>query len=64
MPNCDELPRELHLDSNARISLTDHNGIVSKYREANPLGFLKKEPLPECPTVFKELGLSPDEMIL
>ncbi|KAG9444027.1 hypothetical protein H6P81_015367 [Aristolochia fimbriata] len=41
----------------ARILLTKNNGIISDVRHANPLGFFKKEALPECPIVLKELGL-------
>lgn len=63
MSNCTEIPKELHGDNNARVSLTDHNGIVSKTRKANPLGFMTKKPLPECSTVLEELGISKNETI-
>ncbi|XP_068636986.1 pollen allergen Che a 1-like [Aristolochia californica] len=43
--------------SSARVLLTKNNGIVSDFRNANPLGFLKKEALPECTVVLKELGI-------
>ncbi|KAJ4980237.1 hypothetical protein NE237_031074 [Protea cynaroides] len=43
----------------ARVVLTHNNGIVSKTRLANSLGFLKKEPLAVCPEILKELGLLP-----
>lgn len=63
MSNCTEIPKELHGDNNARVSLTDHNGIVSKTRKASPLGFMTKKPLPECSTVLEELGISKNETI-
>ncbi|KAJ0018110.1 hypothetical protein Pint_10400 [Pistacia integerrima] len=63
MPDCSEEPKELHADTHARVSLTDNNGIVSKTRKANPLGFLKEKPLPECPKVLQDLGMSTDDII-
>ncbi|KAG9453593.1 hypothetical protein H6P81_006497 [Aristolochia fimbriata] len=53
-PNCNELDGERR---RARILLTKNNGIVSDIRHANPLGFFKKEALPQCTVVLKELGL-------
>ncbi|XP_068667760.1 anther-specific protein LAT52-like [Aristolochia californica] len=44
--------------SRARVLLTKNNGIVSNIRHANPLGFFKKEALPECPIVLRELGMA------
>ncbi|KAG9454324.1 hypothetical protein H6P81_007228 [Aristolochia fimbriata] len=52
--DCNQLDNER---SRARILLTKNNGIVSDIRHANPLGFLKKEALPQCSIVLKELGL-------
>lgn len=40
----------------ARIALTGNNGLLSSDRYANPLGFMKTHPLPECTEVLKELG--------
>ncbi|KAA8526765.1 hypothetical protein F0562_009006 [Nyssa sinensis] len=41
----------------ARVSLAKNSGIPSQNRYANFVGFLKKEPLPECVDVLKELTL-------
>ncbi|KAL6201357.1 hypothetical protein ACLB2K_025071 [Fragaria x ananassa] len=58
--DCNQISHELHQQIGARISLTQHNGIAGPVRIPNPLGFMKKEPAPECPQVLKELGLTPD----
>ncbi|KAL6197253.1 hypothetical protein ACLB2K_032862 [Fragaria x ananassa] len=58
--DCNQISHELHQQISARISLTQHNGIAGPVRIPNPLGFMKKEPAPECPQVLKELGLTPD----
>ncbi|KAJ1426125.1 Allergen Ole e 1, conserved site [Sesbania bispinosa] len=58
--DCGEIDQESHLTQAARISITRNNGIVSPIRSANPLGFLKKERLPVCTQVFKELDLNDD----
>ncbi|KAM5586230.1 olee1-like protein [Rosa sericea] len=46
----------------ARILITKKNGIESKTRYANPLGFMKKETSDECKEVLKELFPDEDEM--
>ncbi|KAF8364754.1 hypothetical protein HHK36_023536 [Tetracentron sinense] len=43
----------------ARVLVTANNGISSAARFANSLGFMKKEALPQCPQVLKELGIVP-----
>ena len=59
--DCSEISREYaDLEQATRISLTTKNGIVSPVRQANPLGFLRKERLPICSEVFRELGLLDD----
>ncbi|RDX88751.1 hypothetical protein CR513_29611 [Mucuna pruriens] len=58
--DCSEVDRESHLQQAARISITKNNGIVSPVRQANPLGFLKKERLPGCADLLKELGIKED----
>merc|ERR1712071_665537 len=45
--DCSEISHDLFLKKTARISLTKNNGIATPVRLANPLGFLKKVPLPE-----------------
>lgn len=57
-PNCSEIHREAYHDMNARVSLTKNNGIASDVREANPLGFLRKEKLDVCSEVLRELGIT------
>lgn len=59
-PDCSEIDKEDYLEQAARISITNNNGIVSNVRNANPLGFLKKERLPACAEVLKELGVQED----
>ena len=56
-PECNEIPTDMLTKQAAKVCLTSNNGAVDPIRSANPLGFFKKDPLPECPTVFKELGL-------
>ncbi|WVY93537.1 hypothetical protein V8G54_032625 [Vigna mungo] len=58
--DCNEIDREAHLLQAARISITKNNGIVSNIRQANPLGFLKKDRLPGCAELMKELGINED----
>lgn len=57
-PECSEIKNEIHQDLSARVSITGNNGMASPVREANPLGFLKKTPLPECKEVLRELGFA------
>ena len=56
-PDCSELDHKSHQRHSSRISLTKKNGISTENRIANPLGFMRKEPLAECPEVLKELGI-------
>ncbi|XP_020238713.1 olee1-like protein [Cajanus cajan] len=58
--DCSEIDRESHLQQAARVSITKNSGIVSPMRQANPLGFLKKERLPGCLDLLKELGINED----
>ncbi|CAJ2658855.1 olee1-like protein [Trifolium pratense] len=58
--DCSEVDTDSHLEQAARISVTNNNGIVSPIRTTNPLGFLKKERLPGCLEIFKELGINED----
>ncbi|KAI4306387.1 hypothetical protein L6164_029668 [Bauhinia variegata] len=57
--DCNEMEKESFMQS-ARVSITGNNGIVSPVRNANPLGFLKKERLPECLPLLDELGINED----
>jgi len=60
-PECGDVNNQEFLRNAARISLTANDGIVSnETRTINPLGFMRKTPLAECPQVFKELGIVPD----
>ena len=63
VPDCSEVSNEPYSKLSARVSLTANNGMASPVRQANPLGFLKKEPLPECPEVLRELGITPDGLV-
>ncbi|KAL0328010.1 UNVERIFIED_CONTAM: Pollen-specific protein C13 [Sesamum calycinum] len=39
----------------AEVTLTLNNGFHDEFRNANPLAFTRKEALPECAELFKEL---------
>lgn len=59
--DCAEWGDDKHTQHAGKLSITNNNGIVeSQVRNANPLGFMRKEPLPECPELLKSLGLEPD----
>ncbi|WVY93538.1 hypothetical protein V8G54_032626 [Vigna mungo] len=58
--DCNEIDKEAHLLQAARVSITKNNGIVSNTRQANPLGFLKKDRLPGCAELIKELEINDD----
>ncbi|KAM7263205.1 hypothetical protein ACFE04_000888 [Oxalis oulophora] len=58
MPDCQEISTDNFLKNGARISLAANNGMADPVRNANPLGFMVKTPLPECPEVLKELGIT------
>ncbi|KAI3414802.1 uncharacterized protein J3R85_015841 [Psidium guajava] len=57
-PGCEEVSNDAFLRKSARISLTKNNGMATPVRQANPLGYMKKEPLAECTEVLKELGMT------
>ncbi|KAK4271694.1 hypothetical protein QN277_020346 [Acacia crassicarpa] len=59
-PECSEINVSPLGNQVARVSVTRNNGMVSPVLAANPLGFIRKQPLPECSAVFEELDLSPD----
>ena len=61
--DCSEISQGAFARRSARISLASNNGIVSKDRLANPLGFLKTDSLSDCPEVLKELGILPTGLI-
>lgn len=44
-----------------RVMLTKNNGAASPLRFANPIAYLKKEALPACGAVLRELGFVPLE---
>ncbi|KAM7255096.1 hypothetical protein ACFE04_020337 [Oxalis oulophora] len=58
MPDCSEVNTDSFVENGARISLAQNSGMVDPVRQANPLGFMRKEPLPECTQVLKELGIT------
>ncbi|KAI4338524.1 hypothetical protein MLD38_023572 [Melastoma candidum] len=62
-PGCEEVSTGSFLRKSARVSLTVDNGMASPVRHANPLGFLKAKPLPECPEVLLELGITPTGLV-
>ena len=62
-PGCEEVSQGSFQRKSARISLTRNNGMATPVRLANPLGFMKKEPLPECPEVLKELEIIPTKIV-
>lgn len=60
-PDCSEISKDPFLEKSARISLTKNNGLTSPVRHANPLGFMKKQKLPVCGKVLKELGMTAED---
>ncbi|PON41366.1 Pollen allergen Ole e 1 family [Parasponia andersonii] len=62
-PDCSEVSNDPYNKLSARVSITSNNGIASPVRQANPLGFLKKEPLPECSEVLRELGITAEGLV-
>ncbi|KAF5742341.1 Olee1-like protein [Tripterygium wilfordii] len=63
MPECSEESTAEYLRKTARISLTTNNGISSPVRDANPLGYMVKEPIPECTEALRELGITSDGLV-
>ncbi|KAG6588217.1 hypothetical protein SDJN03_16782, partial [Cucurbita argyrosperma subsp. sororia] len=53
--DCAEVPTD-GFGHRARVSITANDGITNPMRQANPLGFMKKETLPQCKEVLRELG--------
>ncbi|GMG99683.1 hypothetical protein Nepgr_001523 [Nepenthes gracilis] len=47
--DCSEVPSDPFTRQATKVSLTSNNGIVDPIRTVNPLGFMIREPLPECP---------------
>ncbi|KAJ8769168.1 hypothetical protein K2173_000943 [Erythroxylum novogranatense] len=58
-PDCSE---QFKGDVPARILLTRNVGMVGKSRYANPVGFMTKEPHPDCTKVLEEMGFLPSEV--
>ncbi|XP_057544907.1 pollen allergen Che a 1-like [Amaranthus tricolor] len=54
---CTEISTDVYAKQSAKISLTSNNGEATDIRNANPLGFMRNTPLPECPEVLKELDM-------
>ncbi|XP_059440294.1 olee1-like protein [Corylus avellana] len=62
-PKCSEVSKDPFLKKSARVALTKNNGISSPIRLANPLGFLREKPLPECTETLRELGMTVDDIL-
>lgn len=60
-PDCSEIPKGGYSKAVARVSLTSNSGLATNVRLANPIGFMKKEPLAECREILDELGVLPDQ---
>lgn len=60
--DCDEIPDEGWAKQSSRITITKNNGMHGDVRTANALGFFKKEALPECVELYKELGILPPDL--
>lgn len=56
--DCNEIPHDGFLKQTAGIDLTRNNGLSTPVRQASPLGFLIKNPLPQCLEVLRELGFA------
>ncbi|KAL3818905.1 hypothetical protein ACJIZ3_004810 [Penstemon smallii] len=44
----------------ARVILTRNNGMISRFRFANAMGFLKTTPLANCPQILQKYQVSED----
>ncbi|XP_022960736.1 olee1-like protein [Cucurbita moschata] len=53
--DCDEVTEGGYAHK-SRVSITSNSGITNPVRQANPLSFMKKEKVPECKEVMRELG--------
>ncbi|CAK9328164.1 unnamed protein product [Citrullus colocynthis] len=62
-PDCDEFSKEGY-GHTSRVSITNNSGITNPVRLANPLAFLKKEKLPECKEVLRELGFDEEGLLV
>ena len=60
LPECSQISKEPFSKASARVSLTFNNGMATPVRQANPLGFLAANPLPDCPQVLRDLGIAAD----
>ncbi|CAK9311242.1 unnamed protein product [Citrullus colocynthis] len=61
--DCDEISLEKY-EHMARVSITNNSGITNPVRLANPLAFMKKDKLPECKEVLRELGFDEEGMLV
>ncbi|KAE8671051.1 Anther-specific protein LAT52 [Hibiscus syriacus] len=52
-PDCNE---KMESWEKSQVELTTQDGLADPLRTANNLGFMKKEALPGCPQVLKEMG--------
>ncbi|KAJ3669573.1 hypothetical protein LUZ60_011523 [Juncus effusus] len=57
--DCGEIPKAFPY--RARVEMTRNNGMPSAVRFANPLGFLRAEPLMNCAEVLKQYHLFDDD---
>ncbi|KGN50408.1 olee1-like protein [Cucumis sativus] len=62
-PDCSEISLEKY-EHMARVSITNNSGITNPVRHANPLAFMKKEKLPECKEVLRELGFDEEGILV
>lgn len=60
--DCNEIPKEAFQPLSAKVILTTNSGISGRVREANPLGFMVKEAIPECLQLYKELDMLPEDI--
>ncbi|XP_050216570.1 olee1-like protein [Mercurialis annua] len=56
--DCNEIKKDPWAKKAAQITLTSNNGIASSVRAANPIGFMKKQALPECIGVLRDMGFN------
>ncbi|XP_002522577.2 olee1-like protein [Ricinus communis] len=62
-PDCNEINQDPFVKKAAQITLTNHNGIASPTRSANPIGFLKQQAVPECSGILREMGITPSGLV-
>lgn len=62
-PECSEINQDPFVNKASHIVLSRLNGLAGNTRTANPLGFLKKTPPPECSTLLKKMKVTASGLV-